>query len=101
MEEILPVTHELKIWPAFFEAHISGVKPFELRRNDDQQFNAGDILWLREYFLPEDKYTGREMKCLVTYVTTGTGLEKGYCCMGVKYQASTKDSSTIVNKEGI
>ena len=83
MEEIAPKTHELKIWPVYFEHHLSGVKTFELR-NNDRQFNVGDTLLLKEYFLPEDKYTGREIKRLVTYVTTGTGLEKDYCCMGLK-----------------
>lgn len=93
MEEILPRTHELKIWPVYYELHVSGVKTFELR-NNDRQFNVGDILLLREYFLPEDEYTGREMKCLVTYVTTGTGLQKGYCCMSIKHQNPTRDSVT-------
>lgn len=87
MEEILPKIHELKIWPAYFQLHLSGVKTFEIRKND-RQFNVGDTLLLREYFLPEDKYTGREIKCLVTYVLTGSGLENEYCCMGIKHQTT-------------
>ena len=60
-------THELKTWPEFFKLVWSGDKPFELRK-DDRAFRAGDTLWLREYILRENRYTGREIRAVVTSV---------------------------------
>lgn len=40
--------HPLKTWPNFFELIESGVKTFELRKND-RNYRAGDILFLQEW----------------------------------------------------
>jgi len=87
--------HELKCWPEFFFAHITGHKNFEIRPTRDRDFKVGDILVLRE-FVPcpvcggtgllrdytelvhcgchwtehcKGTYTGRTLKRLVTYIT--------------------------------
>lgn len=84
--------HQLKTWPPFFEAISDGRKTFEVRKND-RGFNAGDVLWLREYDPNADvygreerKYTGNEMRMLVTYVLSGEGfgVKDGYVVMGIK-----------------
>lgn len=77
------MTHELKCWPDFFSAILRGDKTFELRK-DDRGFRAGHSLRLREW-LPTDKtYTGREIKCDVTYVMSGPPLMPSYVCMGFR-----------------
>lgn len=73
-------THELKIWPEFFEPIVTGEKTFELRK-DDRGFKAGDVLWLREW--QQSGYTGRELKKRVTYLLGGIGLERDYVCMAL------------------
>ena len=91
-------THELKIWPEFFEAVASGAKTFDVRLND-RSFASGDVLDLREWKpayvnSANGDYTGRTLKMLVTYVMHGgvqpglimplRGIVKGYCVLGIK-----------------
>lgn len=77
--------HELKCWPEFFAAVVTGVKPFEVRRHD-RPFRVGDVLKLREYD-PEagGLYTGGETEKQVTSILCGPGfgIEDGYCVMGL------------------
>jgi hypothetical protein len=84
------ITHELKIYPRFFEAVMSGDKTFELRRND-RDYKVGDILLLEEF---EDEicgsYTGRNLSVTISYILKEEegkgwiGLLPGYCCIGFK-----------------
>ncbi len=85
------MTHELKVWPEFFEAIMSNDKPFEIRK-DDRNFSVGDILLLREY-IPENYYgDGKDawysnMKTTseITYILQGGkfGVREGYVVMGL------------------
>jgi hypothetical protein len=59
--------HELKTWPEYFAAIVSGRKTFELRRND-RAFRENDTLHLREYEPVNRRYTGRELHRVVTYM---------------------------------
>jgi hypothetical protein len=59
--------HELKIWPEFFEAIISGKKHYEIRKND-RNFKAGDSLKLREWD-PIAGYSGRVVYRSVTHMS--------------------------------
>ncbi len=67
------MTHELKIWPQYFERVRDGSKTFEVR-NNDRGFQMGDIVKLKEYridkiTLPEDhRYTGRILVFKIGYV---------------------------------
>jgi hypothetical protein len=74
--------HELKTWPEFFEAIISGDKKFEIRVND-RDFNKGDALSLREYNPETKEYTGRQTTCLVTYVLGEPWAPEGTVIMSV------------------
>lgn len=81
--------HELKTWPEYFEAVISGKKTFEIRKND-RDFKVGDLLLLKEFF-PEAReagdngYSGEECLCEVTYILNdGIFLPEEYACMSIK-----------------
>lgn len=83
--------HELKIWPEFFEAIMSGSKTFELRR-DDRGFVKGDLLALSEWDPATKEYTGRGTSRIVTYLlghradagcAATFGLQPGYVIMGI------------------
>lgn len=61
--------HELKIYPEFFEAVISGKKTFEVRTKD-RPFDEGDLLALNEWDL--EAYTGRSCLVYVDYILNDT-----------------------------
>lgn len=76
-------THELKIFPRWFDDVKSGKKRFELRKAD-RDYEVGDFLCLREF--ENGKYTGREVTVMITYILKGTGeygLAEGYWILGI------------------
>lgn len=83
----IPETHELKTWPKFFDAVVSGAKNFEIRKND-REFMVGDILLLKKYDNEKDEYMGEEIYLEITYILpcgSNFGIEEGYCIMGLKH----------------
>ena len=75
--------HELKTEKGFFEDVISGIKNFEVRK-DDRLFEVGDFLALNE--INEDKgYTGRCCIAKVAYILRDERFVKeGYVIMGIQ-----------------
>jgi ribosomal protein L16/L10AE len=61
------MVHDLKSWPIYFNAVISGIKTFETRLDDGRGFAAGDSLRLKEWDPVLEIYTGRELRVLVKY----------------------------------
>jgi len=61
--------HHLKILQVYFDEILNGNKTFEIRKND-RNFKNGDILYLNEYIPGLKQYTGRFIKCKVTYITS-------------------------------
>lgn len=62
--------HELKCWPEYFASILSGDKTSETRRNDrDPPFTVGDVLYLREFIIRENVYSGRSIRVRVLSVT--------------------------------
>lgn len=57
--------HELKIYNEYFEDVLTGVKSFEIRKND-RNFNVGDLLALNEF--DGVTYTGRCCLVSVDYI---------------------------------
>lgn len=74
--------HELKILPEWYETLKSGIKTFEVRKEDDKHFSPGDKLFLKEF--DGTKYTGRTMSADVFFVLRGEYCKHGYCIMSVK-----------------
>lgn len=70
--------HELKSWPEWFDATVSGRKTFDVRIND-RGFTVGDRLLLREWNPESEQYTGRSALFDVTYVmdTDGDVISRG------------------------
>lgn len=70
------MTHDLKLWPKYFDAVLAGHKTFEWRLND-RDFKVGDHVLLREWdpqHVEEDGrggprgYTGREVRFAIGYM---------------------------------
>lgn len=85
-------THELKIWPEFFDAVNDGRKTNELRKSD-RSFQVGDLVKLREWDDRKFIFTGRECTRKITYITEGVGpgsippfhgLSRGYVILSLE-----------------
>ena len=100
--------HELKCWPEYFSAHLTGRKNFEIRGTSDRKFRVGDILVLREFepcricggsgnvgneggrarceclsgAQPKGTYTCRSIRRLILYITD-FGQPEGQVVMGL------------------
>ncbi|MBX8942005.1 DUF3850 domain-containing protein [Enterococcus faecalis] len=72
--------HELKILPEYFTAVASGIKRFEIRKND-RGYNVGDILRLNEY--ENGKYTGNVHVVEITYITD-YAQQDNFVVLGIK-----------------
>ena len=77
--------HELKCNPEYFREIFTRNKNFEVR-NNDRNYQVGDILILREYEPKNLEYTGAETKRRVTYILpVGLfGIEKGFVVMSIE-----------------
>lgn len=76
-------THELKCWPAEFDALERGDKVHEFRLND-REFRFGDRLVLRRWDPATQEYTGKWVRRSITYVGTGFGIPDGYCVLSLQ-----------------
>ncbi|MBJ6107975.1 DUF3850 domain-containing protein [Hymenobacter sp. BT523] len=81
-------THELKTWPSCFAAAKAGNKPFDVREND-RNFQVGDMLILREFDPDSGQFTGRTVTRWVSYVLEGGafGVQPNWCVLGFSEQA--------------
>ena len=61
-----------KVWPEYFEEILSGKKKFELRLADFE-VREGDILILEEWDNGRQKYTGRKIEVVATYILKTKG----------------------------
>ena len=70
--------HTLKTWTEPFEFVWDGRKPYEIR-NDDRNFQVGDIVKLAEWDKDAEEFTDRFIEGPITYLTRGPdwGIPKG------------------------
>lgn len=80
----MPQLHNLKTWPAPFEAVWDGRKTYEIRR-DDRGFAVGDHLLLQEWDPATKTFSGRMILGEVTYMTPPGqwGLPDDLCILSV------------------
>lgn len=75
--------HHLKTWTPFFKDVKSGVKQFEVRKND-RDYEVGDTLILEDFDPSIEKYSGAWIPKLVTYKLDDTRFVKeGYVILGM------------------
>lgn len=79
------MVHELKSWPLYFDAIVSGEKTFESRK-DDRGFALGDVLLLREWDPRVSQYTGRTAVAEVSHILSDErfGVQPGFVVMGLR-----------------
>jgi hypothetical protein len=88
------VIHNLKSWRHLFVPMFSGEKKFDLR-NDDRNFQVGDMVLLQEYDGLMREYTGRELLATIAYITRNSSrpcvlspnaLNDNYCILSLEYE---------------
>jgi hypothetical protein len=86
--------HCLKCWPEYYNRVVSGLKRFEVRKND-RGFSEGDFLVLQEWDPITRKYTGEMQSFEVDYILYNhEGITPGFVVMSIK-----KFSEELGNKE--
>lgn len=71
-KEPMPTTgkeHKVRSWRHLFEPINDGSKHHDLRKND-RDYHVGDTLVLQEFDIQTGKYTGREAKRKISYMTS-------------------------------
>lgn len=81
--------HDVKLGTTFFDDVKTGRKTFELRKND-RGYKEGDTIVLHEY--KDGTTTGRTITKKIVYILEDfTGLEDGYCILGLGEAADIMD----------
>jgi len=80
------MTHELKTYPEYYNAAFSGIKTFEVRKND-RNYQVGDTLILKEWDDMKEEYTGAKLKVEVTYILSEPQyVAEGYVILAINYR---------------
>lgn len=88
--------HTLKAGEPTFSDLRSGVRTFDVRRND-QDFHVGDLLMICQYI--NDNFTGYDIQRKISYIGTDSeGLKDGYVLLGLTEYSQKVDSSTVPMK---
>lgn len=86
--------HDVKLGTTFFDDVKTGRKTFELRKND-RGYKEGDTIVLHEY--KDGTTTGRTITKKIVYMLEDfTGLEDGYCILGLGEAAETLQKAAAV-----
>ena len=91
--------HSIRLAARYFNDVASGKKPFELRKND-RGYKVGDTLELLEF--EDGRNTGGIIQAEVTYLLEGyTGLEDGYCILGIRVKKVDTEKKDIPGQMNI
>ena len=87
--------HELKTWQPYFDAIKTGVKTFEVRKND-RGFCQGDTLCLREFDPNTQDYSGEVINAKIGFVLHGVGfgIEPEFCVFSIILKDISHDKAT-------
>lgn len=77
-----PGVHDIKCDTGPFWLMYRGKKPFDIRQND-RNYQIGDILIIREHDRETGNYIGPYIVALVLSTLVGYGIEDGYIAMGL------------------
>ena len=88
--------HKLKLNAAYYDDSASGIKTFEIRKND-RNYQVGDVLELREWVWSalEEKgaYTGEVHWKIITYILDDEEyLHDGYVCLALSPIAEPQEA---------
>lgn len=94
----MSVVHEVKCWPAYFDAIERGEKTFDVRR-DDRGYQKGDVLELYRYKIghgyctdPIDPLHRRKsIRRRISWILTGGqfGIEPGYVVLALQEESKS------------
>jgi len=77
-----PMTHDVKLSANWWTDIVSGLKKFELRKND-RDYRVNDKILMNEY--KDGEPTGRSILADITYMLEDyTGLTEGYAILGIE-----------------
>lgn len=86
--------HDVKLGTTFFDDVKTGRKTFELQKND-RGYKEGDTIVMHEY--KDGTTTGRTIEKKIVYMLEGfTGLEDGYCILGLGEAEETLQEAAAV-----
>lgn len=82
--------HILKTWPEPFAEVAKGLKKHEIRKND-RDFQARDVVVLREWIPSSRTYTGRQIELTIGHVTRGPdwGVPEGLAVFTILDESET------------
>ncbi len=91
--------HRLKLNSAYYNDSASGIKTFEIRKND-RNFQVGDILELREWVWSDleqkGAHTGEVHRKVITYILEDTEyLHDGFVCLAVSPIAEVESVAPV------
>lgn len=89
----MKTTHELKILSVFADDIYSGIKTFEVRKND-RGYQTGDLIKFNVILANEHpkKHPLNDRLYKIDYILNGWGLKRNYIVMSIKYDADIGSS---------
>jgi len=83
--------HYVKSWSYLYAAAVAGVKTHDIRDRTERDYKVGDTLVLQEFDQSTGRYSGREQRFEITYITdrdvpcalSSAVLARDYCILSI------------------